>query len=89
MRHIEHTHIIRLIDQLASARRRSPHTVGFWVSGSGDFYARMKNGHDITTRRAARITQWLSDHWPVDLDWPSDIPRPAPSVPVSDPQEAA
>ena len=32
-----------------------------------------------TSRRAARITQWFSDHWPEDLAWPVDIPRPAPS----------
>lgn len=61
-------------------RERSPHTVGRWVDGDGMLYARLKRGHDITTRRAARIAQWFSDHWPDGLDWPADIPRPAPQT---------
>ena len=24
------------------------------------------------------VAQWFSDHWPADLAWPSDIPRPPP-----------
>lgn len=83
MRYIAHfsymsrDQIIRLIEALARAVRRSPHTVGHMASGSGDFYARLKRGHDLTTRRAARVAQYLSNHWPTDLPWPSDIPRPA------------
>lgn len=42
-------------------------------------YQRLRGGHDITTRRAARIVQAASDNWPTDLDWPPEIPRPAPS----------
>ena len=72
------TTIIRLIDAVAAGRRLSAHSVGRYASGSGDFYARLRAGHDLTTRRAERVTQWLSDHWPDDLDWPTDIPRPAP-----------
>ncbi len=26
-----------------------------------------------------RVLQWFSDHWPGELPWPPDIPRPAPS----------
>ena len=59
--------------------RRSPHTLGRLASGSGDFYARLKQGHDLTTRRAARVTQWFSNHWPAGAEWPADIPRPEPT----------
>ena len=51
---------------------------------------RLRRGHTITLRRVARVLQWFSDHWPADLEWPSDIPRPLPSAPTRDhPQEAA
>ena len=42
-------------------------------------YLRLARGCDITSRRAARIVQWFSSHWPSDLPWPEDIPRPTPS----------
>ena len=79
-------HIIRLIDLVATASGRAPGTIGRMAGGSGDFYGRLRAGHDITTGRVARVTQWLSDHWPSDLEWPSDIPRPAPNP---DREEAA
>lgn len=70
--------MIRVMDLYAAAKGLSAHSVGRYAGGSGDFYSRLVAGHDITTRRAARVVQWLSDHWPDDLDWPPDIPRPAP-----------
>ena len=67
---------------------RSPHTVGRLASGDGRLYHRLAAGRDITTRRAARVVQWLSDHWPAGAEWPSDIPRPAPT-PGGDPEPPA
>ena len=71
--------IISLVDLYADRTRLSPHSVGRYAAGSGDFYVRLKQGHDLTTRRAARVTQYLSDRWPTNLAWPDDIPRPAPT----------
>ena len=71
--------ILRLIDAAASRSPHSPGSIGRWASGSGDFTPRLRRGHDITSRRAERIVQWLSDHWPDGAEWPSDIPRPPPS----------
>ncbi|MDE2905532.1 MAG: hypothetical protein OXQ28_05545 [Acidobacteriota bacterium] len=45
--------------------------------GSPSMAARLAEGR-VTIATAQRVTQWLSDHWPDDLDWPTDIPRPAP-----------
>ena len=42
-------------------------------------FVRLKRGHDVTTRRAARVTQYFSDHWPAALPWPDDILRPDPT----------
>ena len=74
------TQIITLIDALAAKGGHSPHTIGRYAAGSGDFYSCLVAGHDLTTRRAERVVAWLSDSWPADLAWPSDIPRPAPRV---------
>ena len=71
--------ITRLLDQAADAMGVSPGTLGRYAGGSGDFYGRLLAGHDITSRRAARVIQWLSDNWPETAAWPIDIPRPAPS----------
>lgn len=73
------TQIVELIDRLAAKSSRSPGTVGREVGGCGDFYSRLRCGCDITTRRALRVIQRLSDRWPDDLEWPPDIPRPKPS----------
>ena len=84
------TAITRLIGAMAAATGRAPSTISRLASGSGATYARLRGDAnrkppippaDITTRRAARIVQWLSDHWPADRAdlWPDDISRPAPS----------
>lgn len=54
--------------------------VGRLAANHGAFFARPEDGHDITSRRAQRIVQWFSDHWPLDLAWPTDIPRPEPAA---------
>ena len=51
------------------------------ATGSADTVARIEHGTSLTLRRASRIIQWLSDHWPSDVDWPPEIPRPAPAAP--------
>ena len=71
-----HNDIITLIEILAQFRQRSPHTIGRIVASNGDFYKLLKDGHDITIRRAERVVQQLSIIWPADLEWPSDIQRP-------------
>ena len=51
-----------------------------YAAGAGGFLRRICQGCDITTRRAARVLQYFSDHWPLDLPWPVDIPRPDPAL---------
>ena len=70
--------IMRLCQLYAAHRGFALSTVATYAAGAGDFYHRLERGHDLTTRRAARVAQYLSDHWPEGLEWPADIPRPAP-----------
>lgn len=65
--------IMTLCEVYAAERKLTLSTVSTYTAAAGDFYARLKRGHDLTTRRAARVVQWFSDNWP------EDIPRPASS----------
>ena len=71
--------ILRLSRQYATETGLSLSSVSTYATGSGDIFSRLDRGHDITTRRATRIVQWFSDNWPIDLHWPTDIPRPDPA----------
>lgn len=61
-------------------------TLGTYAAGHGRFFERLAVGR-VTIRRAQHILQYLSDHWPTDIAWPADIPRPLPTP--NHPREAA
>ncbi len=69
----------RLIRTYATGVGLTHRTVSTYMAGSGDFCDRLERGCDVTTRRADRVAQKLSDNWPTDLPWPLDIPRPDPA----------
>ena len=88
--------ILRLSEIYGAARRLKESSVSTYATGSGDMLSRLRGTDerrpaDITTRRAARIIQWLADNWPADAPWPPDIPRPSPSpgAPAARPEGAA
>ena len=66
----------RLCAIFAARTRRRLSTVSRLATGSGETIARLQRGRTITIRRAARAFQYLSDHWPDDQEWPTEIPRP-------------
>lgn len=70
--------LLRLAEIYAAGMSLAMTTTSLYCTGSGATFARLSDGCDITVRRATRAVQWLSDHWPADLEWPSDIARPAP-----------
>jgi hypothetical protein len=69
-------HLLVLCDLFAERTGRSLSTVSRRATGSGDTIARLHRGCDITTRRAERAFQFLSDNWPEPVEWPAHIPRP-------------
>jgi len=73
-------HLDRLLTTYAALAGVRLSTAYLRATKSGDTIRRIRAGRPMTIQRAARIVQWLSDHWPADadLDWPSDISRPAP-----------
>ncbi|MBU2328946.1 MAG: hypothetical protein KJ755_16600 [Alphaproteobacteria bacterium] len=77
--------LIQLCDTYARSENISHWRVSFLARGDGQFFKRLRGGKGCTAKTAAAVAQWFSDNWPEDLEWPSDIPRPA----KSKPQEAA
>ena len=76
--------IVDLISIFARGRKVTISTASRLLTGSGDTVSRICAVMSITPRRAEKIIQMASTHWPADTPWPSDIPRP-----VSNPKEAA
>ena len=72
------TTLLRLGRIYATEQGLSLTTVGKQLANAGAFFVRLEQGHDVTLRRANLIVQRLSDRWPPNAEWPSDIPRPAP-----------
>ena len=67
--------ILRLADRYAAARRIATSTLARIATGSSTWLDRCATGR-VTVRSANAVVQWLSDHWPNELEWPTDIARP-------------
>ena len=73
--------ILLLARIYGSAKGYSRSTVSLRIAKQGSLFKRLERGSSsLTLRRCDRIVQVFSDHWPEDLDWPPDIPRPEPSA---------
>ena len=68
---------LTLMRLYAKRRRVELTTLGRLMRSSSTVAERLAEGR-VTVATVRRIERWLSDNWPDDLDWPADIPRPAP-----------
>ena len=78
--------LVRLAEEYAGRKRVQLWRIGHLAAGRGGFFVDLRNGRQCQTRTYLRTLQWFADHWPDDLAWPSDIPRPSKRV---QPGEAA
>lgn len=69
-------HLIRLGLAYAAHARFELSTVSTYAANDGKWLARLQGGASCTLRKAEVVCQWFADHWPSDLEWPADIPRP-------------
>ena len=76
---VDETQLLDMAEAYADARGLRLSSVSTYASGSGHTFARLRNGHTITSKRSVHIVQYFSDHWPADLPWPRGIQRPAPA----------
>lgn len=52
-------------------------TVARLAAGDWRFFERIEGGASFTARKYDATMAWFSVNWPMNLDWPSDVPRPA------------
>lgn len=52
-------------------------TVARLAAGDWRFFERIEGGASFTARKYDAIMSWFSVNWPVGLDWPVSVPRPA------------
>lgn len=69
-------HLITLAEQFSRHSGRSTATISNWIVGHARLFSRLSDGKGTTVRTYNRTLAWFSDHWPADLSWPADIPRP-------------
>lgn len=76
-------HLITLSRAYEAKTGWSHWQVGLASTGSAKFYRDLRDGDPKTGRRVGcsirtyeRALRWFSDHWPADLAWPADVPRP-------------
>ena len=68
--------LIEISKKYTHARKISLARLGFLAVKDGKFFSRLEKGSSCTLRTARRVIQYLSDSWPPELKWPSDIQRP-------------
>ena len=78
--------LVDLCQRYALARGIKATTLGRLTVGNSTLLDRIHTGR-ITIRTIERLIQYLSNHWPADVEWPADIPRPLQTS--NNPEEAA
>lgn len=68
--------IIRLAEAYTGHTGLKLSTVSTYAGNDGKWIDGLRAGASCTLRKAATVSQWFSDRWPSDLEWPRDIPRP-------------
>lgn len=69
--------ILSLANAYSVHTERTHWTVSMKLCGKGNYLQRLQEGGDTGTKTAEAMIQRFAEIWPEDLDWPSDIPRPA------------
>ena len=82
-------HILTLAARLAEHQGVTHWAISMRLAGKGDFLHRLaKPRGDCTTSTYERAMQFFARTWPADLQWPTDVPRPAPDTTRTSTKEA-
>ena len=70
--------LVALGELFAKGNGVSLWTASLVAANDGKFFNRLQSGHTCTLRSAQNVIQRLSDRWPGTVNWPEEVPRPAP-----------
>lgn len=68
--------LISLAETYTAHRNLSEATVSNRVASHARLFKRLRDGKGCTLATYYKALNWFDRHWPIDLEWPSDIPRP-------------
>lgn len=68
-----------VVDKYSEASHLAEATLSSKIFNDGKRLASIRRGADVGVRRIELAFMWLSVHWPDNIDWPADVPRPVPS----------
>lgn len=71
--------LVALAETLASHEGVTHWAIARRFRPNGDFFLKLAQGADVRTATYAQVLGLFAEAWPDDLDWPEDIPRPAPA----------
>jgi len=69
--------LLCLANTLAAHQGVTHWAISMRLAGKGDFFRRLENGTNPRTDTFEKMLQRFSDNWPADLEWPSEVSRPA------------
>lgn len=72
----ETTDLIRVAETWCRARGLSEATLSTKILAKGSRLAALREGAGINVKTLNRAMRWLSENWPVNAAWPSDVQRP-------------
>tara|TARA_R110002124_G_scaffold122845_8_gene281494 strand:- start:117 stop:416 length:300 start_codon:yes stop_codon:yes gene_type:complete len=73
---IDYQYLTQLADLLARFSGRSEATISQKIVGHARLFSRLNSGSGCNAHTYQNAMNWFSEHWPADLEWPADIPRP-------------
>lgn len=75
---MEPTHLLQLAECYASHVGRGLHTVARRAGAHNRLFHQIKAGRGCHIATFGEVLLWFASNWPLDLEWPPDIPRPTP-----------
>jgi len=70
--------LLRLAELLSNDGNVTHWAISMRLFGKGDFFRNLQRGSNPRSDTYEKALGLFSRAWPQDLEWPRDIPRPAP-----------